>query len=124
MIPMRISGSLDQPTATFGVEPTRLEKACVSSLAVHEMSNAMMRPVWTVSARGRDCRKLTRIVYGQTPAGFDADVPAQALKPGVRYSVVGHGWTSWPAAVPWIGGDDFVFEDGQWRLAPPFTPGR
>ncbi|MFK4057603.1 hypothetical protein [Brevundimonas sp. NPDC046655] len=124
MIPVRISGSLEQPMATFGVDPVRPERVCVSSLAVHETSNAMMRPVWTVSARGRDCRKLTQVVYGQAPKGFVADGPAQALKPGVRYLVVGHGRTSWSAAVPWNGGEDFIFEDGQWRPAPPFIAGR
>lgn len=124
MIPVTIGGSLEHPTATFGVDPGKREKACLGGLAVHEAANAMMRPVWTVSAHGRDCRRLKQVVYGQAPGGFVADVPAQALKPGVRYSVVGYGWTGWPAATPWRGGGDFIFEDGQWRSAPPFVPGR
>jgi hypothetical protein len=124
MIPLHISGSLEQPTATFGVDPARPERVCVSSLAVHEMSDAMMRPVWTISTTGRDCRRVKQAVYGQAPEGFATDVPAQMLKPGVRYTVAGHGWTSWPAAVPWSGGGDFIFQDGEWRPAPPFTPGR
>lgn len=49
---------------------------------------------------------------------------AAALKSGVRYAIVGYGLTRGLGGVPWIGGDDFVFEDGQWRPAPPFTPGR
>jgi hypothetical protein len=122
MIPVRISGSLEQPTATFGVDPAKPEKACVSGLAVHEMSNAMMRPVWAVSAVGPKCRKLRQVIYGQTLAGFDTDVPAAALKPGVRYAVVGYGLTGGLSRVPWRGGGDFVFEDGRWLPAPPFAP--
>jgi len=124
MIPVTISGSLDRPMATFGVDPASPEKACLSGLAVHETSNAMMRPVWTISATGHECRQLTRVVFGEAPEGFVTDVPATALKSGVRYVVVGYGWTGWPAAVPWRGGGEFMFENGQWRQAPPFTPSR
>lgn len=124
MIPVRIGGALEQPVATFGLDPARPQRACVGGLAVHELSDAMMRPVWTISARGRDCRPLNQVVYGQAPDGFDTEVPAQALKPNVRYAVVGHGWTNWPASTPWRGGGDFIFRDGQWRPAPRFKPGR
>lgn len=125
MIPVHISGALAQPTATFGLDPARPEKACVGGLAVHEKSDAMMRPVWTISARGRECRTLKQVVYGQAPDGFDTDVPAAALKSGVRYTLVGYGLTGGPLArTPWRGGGDFIFEEGQWRPAPPFIPGR
>ena len=46
MIPVRISGSLEAPAATFGVYPEKPEKACLGGLSVHELSNSMMRPVW------------------------------------------------------------------------------
>lgn len=125
MIPVRISGSLEQPMASFGVDPAKPEKACLGGLAVHELSNAMMRPVWSIEARGRECRDLRRVVYGEAPEGFSTTVQAAPLKPGVRYAVVGYGLTGGPLShVPWRGGDDFVFENGQWRPAPPFVPDR
>jgi len=126
MIPVRVSGSLERPTASFGADPARPEQACVSGLTVHEMSHAMMRPVWAISAHGRDCRQLIQVVYGQAPKGFDTDVPAQGLKPGERYAVVGYGRTGMPfVRTPWQGGGDFIFEDGEWRAAPPpSAPGR
>ncbi len=125
MIPVRISGSLEQPMASFGVDPAKPEKACLGGLAVHELSNAMMRPVWSIEARGRECRGLRQIVYGEAPEGFATTVSPAPLKPGVRYAVVGYGLTGGPLSrVPWRGGDDFIFENGQWRLAPPFVPGR
>lgn len=121
MIPVRISGSLERPIATFGLDPAKSE-ACVGGLAVYELSDAMMRPVWTISATGRECRKLTQVVFGRVPKGFDTDVPAAALKPGVRYAVVGYGLTGGLSRVPWRGGGDFVFENGLWRPAPSFSP--
>lgn len=123
MIPVTISGSLDQPTATFGVDPTASAKACLSGLEVQEVSD-VARAVWSISATQRECRPLRRVVFGQAPEGFAAVVPAAGLKPGVRYTVVAHGWTGWPAAVPWRGGGDFVFENGQWRAAPSHPSGR
>ena len=125
MIPVRISGSLERPTASFGVDPAKPEKACLGGLAVHELSNAMMRPIWSIEARGRECRGLRQIVYGEAPEGFATTVSPVPLKPGVRYAVVGYGLTGGLLSrVPWRGGDDFVFENGQWRPAPPFVPGR
>lgn len=125
MIPVRISGSLEQPMASFGVDPAKPEKACLGGLAVLELSDAMMRPVWSIEARGRECRDLRQVVYGEAPEGFETTVAPAALKPGVRYAVVGYGLTGGPLSrVPWRGGDDFVFEKGQWRPAPPFVPGR
>ena len=125
MIPVRISGSLEAPTATFGSDRAKPAKACLDGLAVHEMSNAMMRPVWSIEARGRECRDLRQVVYGEAPEGFETTVSPVPLKPGVRYAVVGYGLTGGPLSrVPWRGGGDFVFEDGQWRPAPPFLPGR
>lgn len=123
MIPVRISGSLEGPAATFGLDPAKPEKACLGGLAVHEMSNAMMRPVWSIEAQGRECRDLRQVVYGDAPEGFETTVAPAALKPGVRYAVVGYGLTGGPLSrVPWRGGGDFIFEDGQWRSAPPFSP--
>jgi len=63
MIPVRISGSLEQPIATFGLDPAQPEKACLGGIAVHERSNAMMQPVWSIEARGRNCRGLRQVVY-------------------------------------------------------------
>nr|WP_312160617.1 hypothetical protein [Brevundimonas diminuta] len=120
MIPVNISGGLEQPVATFGVDPAKPERACLGGLAVHELSNVMMRPVWSVEARGRNCRGLRQVVYGQAPEGFEATVDAAPLKPGVRYAVVGYGMTGGPLSrVPWRGGHEVVFEDGRWR---PVTP--
>lgn len=122
MIPVRISGSLEAPAATFGIDPAKPEKACLGGLAVHELSNAMMRPVWSIEARGRDCRGLRRVVYGETPEGFATTVSPVQLKPGVRYAFIGYGLTGGPLSrVPWRGGADFVFEDGQWRSAEAFS---
>jgi hypothetical protein len=122
MIPVRISGSLEAPAANFGVDPAKPEKACLGGLAVHEMSNAMMRPVWSVEARGRECRDLRQVTYGETPEGFSTTVQAASLKPGVRYAVVAYGLTGGPLSrVPWRGGDDFIFEKGQWRPAAAFS---
>lgn len=122
MIPVRVSGSLEAPAATFGVDPAKPEKACLGGLAVHEMSNAMMRPVWSIEARGRDCRALRQVVYGETPEGFATTVSPVPLKPGVRYAVVGYGLTGGPLSrVPWRGGGDFMFEDGQWRSSEVFS---
>ena len=122
MIPVHISGSLAQLTASFGLDPTRPEKACLGGLAVHELSNAMMRPVWSIEARGRECRDLRQVVYGETPEGFETTVAPIPLKPGVRYAVVGYGLTGGPLSrVPWRGGGDFIFEDGQWRPAAAFS---
>ena len=117
MIPVNISGDLQRPTASFGVDPEKPEKACLGGLAVHELSNAMMRPVWSIEARGRDCRALKQVVYGQALEGFGTEVPAAPLKPGVRYVVVGYGVTRGLSRVPWRGGGDFIFEKGQWRPA-------
>ena len=118
MIPVNISGDLQRPTASFGPDPTHPQKACLGGLAVHELSNAMMRPVWSIEARGRECRGLRQIVYGEAPDGFETTVEALPLKPGVRYAVVGYGVSGGPLSrVPWRGGGDFVFEDGQWRSA-------
>lgn len=120
MIPVNISGDLEQPIATFGVDPARPEKACLGGLAVHERSNAMMRPVWSIEARGRDCRGVRQVVYGQAPEGFETTVEAAPLKPGVRYAVVGYGLTGGPLSrVPWRGGDEVMFEGGRWRLVLP-----
>ena len=125
MIPVRIGGSLERPMASFGADPAKSEKACLGGLAVHELSNTMMRPVWSIEARGRECRDLRQVVYGEAPEGFETTVEASPLKPRVHYAVVGYGLTGGPLSrVPWRGGDDFVFEGGQWRSAPPFVPGR
>ena len=125
MIPVQVSGSLEQPVATFGGDMGKQQNACVSGLAVHEMSDAMMRPVWTISATGRECRRLAHVIYGQAPEGFVTDVDARALRPSVRYAVVGYGLTGGPLSrIPWRGGGDFVFEEGQWRSASSFTPRR
>ncbi len=122
MVPVRISGSLEAPAATFGVDPAKPEKACLGGLAVHEISNAMMRPVWAIEARDRYCRALRQVVFGETPEGFEATVQETPLKPGVRYAVVSYGLTGGPLSrVPWRGGDDFVFEDGQWRSTAAFA---
>jgi len=83
MIPVNISGGLERPVATFGVDPAKPEKACLGGIAVHERSNAMMRPVWSIEARGRNCRGVRQVVYGETPEGFETTVEAAALKPGV-----------------------------------------
>lgn len=125
MIPVHIGGGLEQPTAIFGLDPARPEKVCVGGLTMHEKSDDVGRPVWIIGARGRECRSLKQVVYGHAPDGFDTVVPAAVLKSGVRYTVVGYGLTGGPLArTPWHGGGDFVFEDGQWRPAPPFMPGR
>lgn len=117
MIPVNISGGLERPTATFGVDPAKPEMACLGGLAMHELSNAMMRPVWSIEARGRDCRGLRQVVYGQAPEGFETMVEPAPLKPGVRYAVVGYGMTGGPLSrVPWRGGDEVVFENDRWRL--------
>jgi len=120
MIPVNISGGLEQPVATFGVDPAKPERACLGGLAVHELSNAMMRPVWSIEARGRNCRGLRQVVYGQAPEGFETMVDAAPLKSGVRYAVVGYGMTGGPLSrVPWRGGGEVVFEDDRWRLVTP-----
>lgn len=120
MIPVRISGGLEQPIATFGADPAKPEKACLGGIAVHELSNAMMRPIWSIEARGRNCRGVRQVAYGQTPEGFETTVEAAPLKPGVRYAVVGYGLTGGPLSrVPWRGGDEVMFEGGRWRLVPP-----
>ena len=122
MIPVHVSGSLEAPAATFGVDPAKPEKACLGGLAVHELSNAMMRPVWSIEARGRNCRALRQVAYGEAPEGFATTVSPVPLKPGVRYAVVGYGLTGGLLSrVPWRGGGDFVFEDGQWRSAEAFS---
>ena len=122
VIPVIISGDPERPTASFGADPARPEKACLGGLAVHELSNAMMRPVWSIEARGRDCRGLRQIVYGETPDGFATTVSPVPLKPGVRYAVVGYGLTGGALSrIPWRGGGDFIFEDGQWRPAAAFS---
>ncbi|MNE15949.1 hypothetical protein D3C87_1325180 [compost metagenome] len=84
----------------------------------------MMRPVWSIEARGRDCRGLRQVVYGEPPEGFETTVEAAALKSGVRYAIVDYGLTRGLGRVPWRGGGDFIFEDGQWRVVPPFMSGR
>ena len=120
MIPVNISGGLEQPVATFGVDPAKPERACVGGLAVPELSNAMMRPVWSIEARGHDCRGLRQVVYGETPEGFETTVEAAPLKLGARYAIVGYGLTGGPLSrVPWRGGGEVVFENGRWR---PVTP--
>ncbi|MEN5052192.1 hypothetical protein [Brevundimonas naejangsanensis] len=117
MIPVRISGSLEQPIATFGLDPAKPEKACLGGIAVHERSNAMMQPVWSIEARGRNCRSLRQVVYGQTLEGFETTVEPIPLQPGVRYAVVGYGLTGGPLSrVPWRGGgEEVLFEHGRWR---------
>jgi hypothetical protein len=84
----------------------------------------MMRPVWSIEARGRDCRGLRQVVYGEPPEGFETTVEAAALKSGVRYAIVDYGLTRGLGRVPWRGEGDFIFEDGQWRVVPPFMSGR
>ncbi|WP_449252779.1 hypothetical protein [Brevundimonas naejangsanensis] len=117
MIPVRISGSLEQPIATFGLDPAKPEKACLGGIAVHELSNSLMRPIWSIEARGRNCRSLRQVVYGQTPEGFETTVEPTPLQPSVRYAVVGYGLTGGPMSrVPWRGGgEEVLFEHGRWR---------
>lgn len=118
MIPVHISGGLERPIATFGADPAKPEKACLGGIAVHELSNAMMRPIWSIEARGSNCRGLKQVVYGQAPDGFETTMPPSPLKPGVRYAVVGYGLTVGPLSrVPWRGGGEVVFISGQWRSA-------
>lgn len=118
MIPVNISGGLERPVATFGVDPAKPQKACLGGIAVHERSNAMMRSVWAIEARGRDCRALRQVVYGETPEGFETTVEAAPLKPGARYAIVGYGLTGGPLSrVPWRGGGEVIFIGGQWRSA-------
>jgi len=120
MISVHVSGGLERPIATFGADPAKPETACLGGIAVHELSNAMMRPIWSIEARGRNCRGVRHVVYGQTPEGFETTVEAAPLKPGVRYAVVGYGLTGGPLSrVPWRGGDEVMFEGGRWRLVPP-----
>jgi len=120
MIPVHVSGGLERPIATFGADPAKPETACLGGIAVHELSNAMMRPIWSIEARGRNCRGVRQVAYGQTPEGFETTVEAAPLKPGVRYAVVGYGLTGRPLSrVPWRGGDEVMFEGGRWRLVPP-----
>jgi len=118
MIPVHISGGLERPIATFGLDPAKPEKACLGGIAVHELSNAMMRPIWSIEARGRNCRGLRQVVYGQAPDGFETTMDPSPLKPGVRYAVVGYGLTGGPLSrVPWRGGGEVIFVSGQWRSA-------
>lgn len=120
MIPVNISGGLEQPMATFGADPAKPERACLGGIAVHELSNAMMRLVWSIEARGRDCRGVRRVAYGEALEGFETTVAPAPLKPGVRYVVVGHGLTGGPLGrAAWRGGGEVMFENGQWR---PVTP--
>ncbi len=118
MIPVHVSGGLERPIATFGADPAKPETACLGGIAVHELSNAMMRPIWSIEARGRNCRGVREVVYGQPPEGFETTVEAAPLKLGVRYAVVGYGLTGGPLnRVPWRGGGEVIFIGGQWRSA-------
>ncbi|MEG2312795.1 hypothetical protein [Brevundimonas sp.] len=61
-----------------------------------------------------------KVVYGQAPAGFETAVAASPLRAGVRYYVSASGRTGGPLTrVPWMGGGDYIFEDGAWRPVDP-----
>ncbi len=118
MIGVHIGGSLEQPVARFGNDPAKPEKACVDSLVVREQLPDRMAPVWSVQTVGGNCRKLGQMTYGQLPAGFETVVSAMPLRAGVRYYVSASGQTGGPLTrVPWMGGGDYIFEDGAWRPA-------
>lgn len=118
MIGVQISGSLEQPIARFGNDPAKPEKACVDALAVQEMTHTRMAPVWSVQVAGSKCRRLEQVHYGQAPQGFETTVAASPLRAGVRYYVFASGRTGGPLSrVPWRGGGEYIFENGEWRPA-------
>jgi len=120
MIGVHIGGSLEQPVARFGNDPTKPEKACVDSLVVRELLPDHMAPVWSIQTVGGHCRKLDQVAYGQAPAGFETTVAVTPLRAGVRYYVSASGQTGGPLSrVPWRGGGDYIFEDGAWRPVDP-----
>jgi len=123
MIPVSLTGSLAQPVAVFGVDASKPEKACVSSLDIHDPSDRT-QVVWAIRRNGEGCINLRQITYGVAPRGFDTTAEPQPLKSGVRYYVWAGGVTGGVLArVPWRGGGEFLFEDGQWRTVK-FTPPR
>jgi hypothetical protein len=87
------------PMPEFAVEASGGE-ACVSSLIVYAAGpeDAKAPLLWRVGlifGRGdADCR--SRLAYGQTPAGYESDIPAKNLVSGKRYRVEaqGDGWTA------------------------------
>lgn len=120
MMGVQIDGSLEQPVARFGNDPAKPEKACVNSLVVREQLPERMAPVWSIQTVGGNCRKLDQVTYGQAPAGFETAVAATPLRAGVGYYVSASGQTGGPLSrVPWMGGGDYIFEDGAWRPVDP-----
>ena len=120
MIGVHIGGSLEQPVARFGNDVAKPEKACVNAFSVQEVSHPRMAPVWSVQAEGGRCRRLEQVIYGQDPKGFETAVAAMPLRAGVRYYVRASGHTGGPLTrVPWMGGGDYIFEDGAWRPVDP-----
>lgn len=118
MIGVHIGGSLEQPVARFGNDPAKPETVCVDAIAVQELTHTRMAPVWSARASGDRCRRLALITYGQVPKGFETAVEAAPLREGVRYYVSASGKTGGPLTrVPWMGGGDYIFEDGAWRPA-------
>ena len=122
MIPVSLSGGLAQPTAVFGADVSKPERACVSSLNIYDPSDKT-QSVWAIRHRGDGCANLRQITYGVAPRWFETTTSPKPLKAGVRYQVMGSGLTGGMfSRVPWRGGGDFIFEDGQWRAATASQP--
>lgn len=113
MLNLTVSGGLDRPEVTFDDG----RRACVRDLAVYEKTGDAYTPLWSIAAEGPRCVRLTRIVYGETPAGFTTGSAATPLRADGVYEVTGGGMTTHPLSqVPWRGGARFHFRDGQWRI--------
>lgn len=120
MIGVHIGGSLEQPMARFGNDVAKPEKVCVDALSVQDVSHSRMAPVWSIQAEGGRCRRLEQVIYGQAPKGFATAVAAMPLRAGIRYYVRASGQTGGPLTrVPWMGGGDYIFEDGAWSPVDP-----
>lgn len=123
MIGVHIGGSLEQPMARFGNDVAKPEKVCVDALSVQDVSHSRMAPVWSIQAEGGRCRRLEQVIYGQAPKGFETIVPASPLRAGVRYYVSASGaQRGVMRGVPWMGGGDYIFENGEWHPADPRQP--
>ncbi len=114
MVPVHITGSLQQPVAVFGQSADKHERVCLDSLRVVERAGDETIPIWSIQLRGRGCQRLTQVAYGQIPSRFEEIEASKPLKEGVAYTVMGTGKTG-PTRVPFRGGGTYVFRDGRWQ---------
>lgn len=112
---VHVAGPLHEPVFT---PERRAGPVCLSELTIQMGSAAPSLDgleVWKIEGRDGECVRFSQLVYGNAPSGFVELVAAKPLQEGIVYSAVARGDIRGPLGAVWIGGGDYIFEDGAWR---------